>query len=152
MVRSKILTWYLHKAGTSSLEFPLTFIILSDLSPPPPPGSVREIVLLSGTALGEELDDRGFESRQGLHFSLHHRIQTGSEAHPASYPMGTRGSFSGEKRPGREADHSPPSSAEAKNAWSYTSTPPYAFMAWCSDKSQGQLYIYVYRVLTYSLR
>jgi hypothetical protein len=28
---------------------------------------------------------------------------------PASYPMGTRGSF-----PGREADHSPPSSAEVK--------------------------------------
>jgi hypothetical protein len=27
----------------------------------------------------------------------------------------------GVKRPGREADHSPPSSAEAKNAWSYTS-------------------------------
>jgi hypothetical protein len=27
------------------------------------------------------------------------------------------------KRPGREADHSPPSSAEVKNEWSYTSTP-----------------------------
>jgi hypothetical protein len=26
------------------------------------------------------------------------------------------------KRPEREADHSPPSSAEVKNAWSYTST------------------------------
>jgi hypothetical protein len=30
----------------------------------------------------------------------------------------------GVKRPGREADHSPPSSAEFKNAWSYNSTPP----------------------------
>jgi hypothetical protein len=30
----------------------------------------------------------------------------------------------GVKRPGREADHSPPSSAEVKNAWNYTSTPP----------------------------
>jgi hypothetical protein len=30
----------------------------------------------------------------------------------------------GVKRPGREADHSSPSSAEFKNAWSYTSTPP----------------------------
>jgi hypothetical protein len=29
----------------------------------------------------------------------------------------------GVKQPGREADHSPPSSAEVKNAWSYTSTP-----------------------------
>jgi hypothetical protein len=30
----------------------------------------------------------------------------------------------GVKQPGREADHSPPSSAEVMNAWSYTSTPP----------------------------
>jgi hypothetical protein len=30
----------------------------------------------------------------------------------------------GVKRPGSEADHSPPSSAEVKNAWSHTSTPP----------------------------
>jgi hypothetical protein len=28
------------------------------------------------------------------------------------------------KRPGLEADHSPPSNAEVKNAWNYTSTPP----------------------------
>jgi hypothetical protein len=33
---------------------------------------------------------------------------------PASYRMGTRGSSSGVKRPGREADHSPSSSAELK--------------------------------------
>jgi len=30
----------------------------------------------------------------------------------------------GVKRAGRETDHSPPSSAEVKNAWSYISTPP----------------------------
>jgi hypothetical protein len=35
----------------------------------------------------------------------------------ASYPMGVR-------RPRREADYSPPSSAEVKNAGSYTSTLP----------------------------
>jgi hypothetical protein len=34
-------------------------------------------------------------------------------------------------RPKREADHSPPSGAEVKNVWSYTSTPQYVFMAWC---------------------
>jgi hypothetical protein len=28
-------------------------------------------------------------------FSLHHRVQNGSGAHPASYPMGTRGSHPG---------------------------------------------------------
>jgi hypothetical protein len=35
----------------------------------------------------------------------------------------------GVKRPGHEADHSPPTSAEVKKMWIYTSTPPYAFMA-----------------------
>jgi hypothetical protein len=28
------------------------------------------------------------------------------------------------KQPGRDADHSPPSSVEVKNAWSYNSIPP----------------------------
>jgi hypothetical protein len=43
------------------------------------------------------------------HFDLH-----GSGAHPASYPVGTSSFTLGVKRPGREADHSPPSSAEVK--------------------------------------
>jgi hypothetical protein len=30
----------------------------------------------------------------------HHRVQTGSGAHPASYPMGNRGSFPGGKAAG----------------------------------------------------
>jgi hypothetical protein len=46
-------------------------------------------------------------------FSPHHRVQTGD-----SYL------FLGAKRPGPEADYSPPASAEIKNAWSSTSTPP----------------------------
>jgi len=33
------------------------------------------------------------------------------------------------KGPGHEADHSPPSSGEAKSNWSCTTIPPYAFMA-----------------------
>jgi hypothetical protein len=40
----------------------------------------------------------------------------------------------GVKRPGLEADHSSPSSADVKNAWSYTFTPQYVFMAWCLVK------------------
>jgi len=51
-------------------------------------------------------------------FSPSPGVQTGSGTHPASYPMDTR-----VKRPGREADYSPPSSAEVKNAWRYTFTP-----------------------------
>jgi hypothetical protein len=41
-----------------------------------------------------------------------------------------------------EADHSPPCSAEVKNAWSYTSTPQYVFMAWCL--AQGQVYLFTF--------
>jgi hypothetical protein len=40
------------------------------------------------------------------------------------------GSSPGIKQPEREADYSRPSSAEVKNAWSYTSTTPHVFMAW----------------------
>jgi hypothetical protein len=47
-------------------------------------------------------------------FSLHYRFENGSGTHPASYPMGTRALSLGVKRQGREADHSPPSSAEVK--------------------------------------
>jgi hypothetical protein len=43
-------------------------------------------------------------------------VQTGSGADPASYPMGTGGSFPrGKAQLGCDADHSPPSSAEVKN-------------------------------------
>jgi hypothetical protein len=45
-------------------------------------------------------------------------VQTSSRAHPASYPMVTGGPFPGGRtRPGRDADHSPPSSAEVKYEW-----------------------------------
>jgi hypothetical protein len=45
----------------------------------------------------------------------------------------------GVKRPVREVQHSPPS-----NAWKYTSTPQYAFMAWCSVKAQEQIYLFTF--------
>jgi hypothetical protein len=49
-----------------------------------------------GIALGYGLDDRGsrvlFPAGAG-NFSFHHRVQNGSGTHPASYPMGIRGSF-----------------------------------------------------------
>jgi hypothetical protein len=72
--------------------------------------------------------------------SLHYRVHIDSGAHTASYLMGTRGSFLRVKRPGCEANHSLPSRAEDKNAYSYTSAPQYTIMAWCSirNKAQGQ--------------
>jgi hypothetical protein len=64
-----------------------------------------------------------FLFRWGQDFSLLYVVQTGSEAHPASYSW-----VLGVKRPGSEADHSLPYRAEVKNTWIYTSTPPYVFM------------------------
>jgi hypothetical protein len=56
-----------------------------------------------GIAMGYGLDDRGsrvrFPAGAG-NFSLHHRVQNGSGAHLASYPMGIRGSFLGGKAAG----------------------------------------------------
>ena len=43
--------------------------------------------------------------------------------------MGSGGYFPGVKLPKTEADNSPPSTAEVKNAWSCTSTSPYNFVA-----------------------
>jgi hypothetical protein len=52
------------------------------------------------TTLGYRLDNRGSRVRfpaGAENSSLHHRIQYDSGAHPASYPMGTGGSFLGGK-------------------------------------------------------
>jgi hypothetical protein len=80
--------------------------------------------------IGGSSPGRGWEF-----FSLHHRVQTGSGAHPTSYPVSTRGSFLEVKRPGREADHSSTSSAALKNAPSYRSAE--------LKNAQGQLNFYV---------
>jgi hypothetical protein len=79
---------------------------------------------------GYGLDDQGVGVRVQVEqeFSLLHVVQTGSGAHPYSYPVGTGGSFFGAKGPGRETDHSPPTNAEVKT-WGCISAPPYAFMA-----------------------
>jgi hypothetical protein len=46
------------------------------------------------------------------------------------HPIWVQGALSPEvKQPGREADHSPPTSSEVKRMWIYTSTPPCAFIA-----------------------
>jgi hypothetical protein len=49
-------------------------------------------------------------------FFLHHRVQTGSGTHRASYADGIGALSLGVKWPGPEADSSPPSSADIKNA------------------------------------
>jgi hypothetical protein len=53
---------------------------------------------------------------------------------------------------GHEADHSLPSSAKVKNAWSYTSTPPVC-LTWLGaqlKKAQGQLLLLLVQSLVFS--
>jgi hypothetical protein len=68
---------------------------------------------------GYGLDDRaiGVRSPAGAKdFSSYLCVQTGSGAHPASCTRGTVCPVPGTKaRPGRDANHSPPSSAEVEN-------------------------------------
>jgi ankyrin repeat protein len=56
-----------------------------------------------GIALGYDLDDRDsrvrFPAGAG-ELPLYHRVQNGSGAHPASYTVGTGGSFTGDKATG----------------------------------------------------
>jgi hypothetical protein len=94
---------------------------------------------LSGIALAYGLDYRGFESRQELEIFLFTTAASRPALGPTQPPIQwVAGILSlGLKRPHRETHHSPPSSAEVKNAWSYTSTPPYTFMVWWSVKAQG---------------
>jgi hypothetical protein len=78
------------------------------------------IIISSGSIVSDYgLDDRAIGVRSpaaAKDFSSNLCVQTGSGAHPASCTMGTVGPFPGGKaRPGRDADHSPLSSAEVEN-------------------------------------
>jgi hypothetical protein len=78
-----------------------------------------------GIALGYGLDDWGSKVRFPAgagNFSLHRCVQNGSEAHPASYTMGTGGSFHGGKPTG---------------AWSWPLT-----SIWCRGQEWVELYLH----------
>jgi hypothetical protein len=65
------------------------------------------------------MDNRGIQVRFSagkIYFYLLYSVQIISGGHPTSYR-------------GVKVDHSPPTSAEVKKMWIYTTTPPYAFMA-----------------------
>jgi hypothetical protein len=87
-----------------------------------------------GIATGHGLDGRGV----GVRIPVEVRILSSTRRSdrfwpcPASCTMGIWGLFPpGVWRPRREADHSPPTSAEVENTWIYTFTPQYVFIALC---------------------
>jgi hypothetical protein len=78
-----------------------------------------------GIATGYGLDDRGVGVQVPVGsriFSTSSRPALGPTQSPIQWVPGV-------KQQRREADHSPPASAEVKKMWIYISTPPYAFMA-----------------------
>jgi hypothetical protein len=82
-----------------------------------------------GIATGYGLDDRGVGVRVLEESRIFSSPRRPDWLWGPTHPMGT-GAFSpGVKRQGPEADRSPPTSAEVKTMWIYTSTPPYAFMS-----------------------
>jgi hypothetical protein len=93
-----------------------------------------------------------FKSRQGLGIFLFTTvsrpalgpIQPPIQCVPPALSLGV-------KRPRREADRSPPSSAEVKNAWNYISTAPIRLHLWWSVKVRGQLYSLAWKLNIRSL-
>jgi hypothetical protein len=81
---------------------------------------------ISIIALDYGLDDQGNESREGLGIFLIATVSrpTVGPTQPPIQSAPERAIFLGVKRMGRDADHSPQVSAEVKNAWYNTSTPP----------------------------
>jgi hypothetical protein len=86
-----------------------------------------------GISTGYGTDDQGVGVRVlvGSRIFASTIVQIGSRAHTTSYTMDTGGSFLSVKRPEREDDQSPPTSAEVKKMWFYTSSTPYIFMKQC---------------------
>jgi hypothetical protein len=80
-----------------------------------PPWPCSSVGIVSGYGLDDRpIAVRSLAEERGFSSSL--CVQTGSEVHPASCTMGAGGPFPGAKaRSGRDADHSPPSSAEVEN-------------------------------------
>jgi len=50
---------------------------------------------------------------------------------------------------GREVDHSTPCSAEVKNAWSFTYTPPYPFTPWCLFTHRDHFTLFTFRAILF---
>jgi hypothetical protein len=106
-------------------DFPNGRIILKQFS--------REIVCESGSSwypLSADRQDSSVSAvtrvQVGVGFPLW--VQTTSGVHPSSCPVGAQGLFPSRlKQQENELDHSPPSSAEVKDLWSYISFPRSVF-------------------------
>jgi hypothetical protein len=88
------------------------------------------VIAQSVQRLDYGLDDRGSIPGRDWKFSSSPPYPDRLWVPPSLLSNGYREALSlGVKQPGSEADHLPPTSAEVKNGWSYTSIPLHVFMA-----------------------
>jgi hypothetical protein len=112
--------WWLN----NELERKLT-LCLSLISTTNP--AIRSRDRAVGIATGYGLDDRGV----GVRHPVDSRIFSSPRRPDLLWgpPNLLSNEYPGGKSAGAETHHSPPTSAEVKKTWIYTSNPPYAFMA-----------------------
>jgi hypothetical protein len=110
-----------------------TSTVSADVKTIPYPDVITSDIL----TLIKVMDDRGsrvrFPSEAG-NFSIHHRVQNGLGPTQLAIQLVPGALSLGVKRPGREADHSPPSSAEVEECVELYLHSQYVFMAWCLVK------------------
>jgi len=99
-----------------------------------------------GYGLGDQGSIRFWAEEGNFLFATTSRPVLGSTQPPNQWVPGGGDLSPGVKRPEREANHSPSSSAEVKNTWRYTSTPPYV-MLWCLVKHRDNFTFYCDTVL-----
>jgi hypothetical protein len=95
------------------------------------------VTRLRGCITGES----GFDSRQKQRLLVSSGfIPVPRHAQPIQFIPGD--CSLGKKRLGSEGDHLSPSCVEIQYAWSYTSSPPYLFMAWSFIKGRDYFTIF----------
>jgi hypothetical protein len=118
-----------HGPAESTLQIHTTDLCnISILIPFYSPGMSRGIVVSIATGDWTAENKRSTPGRaKNFNFSLSSRSALGPTKPPIEWELGAV--YPGVKPWGRNADHSPPTTAEVKKMYIYTFTPPYAFIA-----------------------
>jgi hypothetical protein len=102
--------------------------------------------------MGSTIEGSEFESRYGQEFSLLQIVQTGSEVHPTPIQWVPGALCPGVKRPGREVDHSPPTSARSRKCGSIHPLPIRLHDVVLNLLSTGTTLVFIHCVLGFHTR